>query len=101
MIKKVKIMSKKSQNFVQKSSKKSYPMTIVDLEEEVQDGIWDFTTQRLLEVDLVAVDHLAWILCAPCHNDERQVILDHRNHRMRNGFLFVCQTDVNVLLESL
>lgn len=52
-------------------------MSIVDLEEEIQDGIWNFTTQRLLEVDLVSIDHFAGILCTPCHNDKCQVILNH------------------------
>jgi hypothetical protein len=42
-----------------------YPMSIVKLEEETQDGIGDFATQRLLEVDLVTVDHFSGIFCSP------------------------------------
>jgi hypothetical protein len=42
-----------------------YPMSIVELEEETQDSIRDFATQRLLEVDLVTVDHFSGIFSSP------------------------------------
>lgn len=76
-------------------------MSIVDLEKEVQDGIWNFAAQRLLEVDLVSIDHLTRVLCTPCHDDKRQVILNHWDHGMRDCLLLVAQANVNVLLELL
>lgn len=55
-------------------------MAIVELKEEAENPVWNFAAQRLLEVDLIAVDHLAGVLCSPRQNDESQVILNHRDH---------------------
>lgn len=76
-------------------------MAVVELEEEAQDSVRDLAAQRLLEVDFVSVDHLAGILCAPRQDNERQVILDHRDHGVRDVLLFFGQSRVDVLLELL
>jgi hypothetical protein len=76
-------------------------MSIVKFEEETQDSVWNLTAQRLLEVDLVTIDHFTWILSSPRQNNKSQVILNHRNHSMRNVFLLFGQTSINVLLKFL
>lgn len=76
-------------------------MSIVESEEEAQDSVRNLAAQRLLEVNLVAVDHLAGILCSPRQNDKSQVILHHRDHRVGNVLLLLRQAGVNVLFEFL
>lgn len=78
-----------------------YPVSVVELEEEAQDSVGNLAAQRLLEVDFVSVDHLAGILCAPRQDDERQVVLDHRDHGVGDVLLFFGQSRVDVLLEPL
>lgn len=79
----------------------TYPVSVIELEEEAQNSVGDLAAQRLLEVDFVAVDHLAGILCAPRQDDESQVVLDHRDHGVRDVLLFFGQSRVDVLLELL
>ena len=79
----------------------AYPMTIVELEEEAQDCIGNFAAQRLLEVDFVSIDHLAGILASPCQDDECQMVLNHRDHGVRNVLLFFGEASVNVLIKLL
>lgn len=43
----------------------THPMTVVELEEEAQERVGNLAAERLLEVDLVSIDHLAGILCSP------------------------------------
>lgn len=74
-------------------------MSIVESKEEAQNCVRNFATQRLLEVDLVSIDHLSGVLCSPRQDDESQMVLDHRNHSMRNVLLFLGQSGVDVLLE--
>jgi hypothetical protein len=76
-------------------------MTVVELEEEAQDSVGDFASQRLLEVDLVSVDHLSRVLGSPRQDDEGQMVLDHGNHGVRNVLLLFGQASVDVLVESL
>jgi hypothetical protein len=76
-------------------------MSIVESEEEAQDGIWNLASQWLLEIDLVSIDHFCWVLSSPWQNNECQVILNHWNHGMRNVLLFLGQSSINVLFESL
>lgn len=76
-------------------------MTIVEPEEEAENGVRNLAAQRLLEVYLVTTDHFSGILCSPWQNDEGQMILHHWDHRMRNVLLFLSQSSVDVLLELL
>jgi hypothetical protein len=79
----------------------NYPMAVVESKEETQNSIRNFAAQRLLEVDLVSVDHLSGVLRSPRQNDESQMILNHGDHGVRNVFLFLGQTSINILFESL
>lgn len=80
---------------------KTYSMSIVELEEETQDGIWNFASQRLLEIDLVSIDHFSGIFRSPWKNDKGQMILNHGDHRMGNVLLFLGQSCINILFEFL
>lgn len=79
----------------------THPMTVVELEEEAQESVGNLTAERLLEVDLVSIDHLARILCSPWQDDECQMIFNHRDHGMRDVSLFLAQSSIDVLLELL
>lgn len=76
-------------------------MSIVEPEEKAQNRVGNFAAQRLLEVDLVAVDHLSRILRPPRQEYKRQVVLHHGDHGVRDVLLFLGQAGVDVLLELL
>lgn len=79
----------------------TYLAAVRELEEEVQDAVGDARAKGVLQVHLVALQHQVGVLCAPVEQHPHQVILNHRDGRVRNVLLFLRQTGVDVLLEAL
>ena len=72
-----------------------------ELEEEVQDAIGDAGAQGMLQIDLVALEHLVEVLGAPAGHHPDQVVLDHGYRRVGDGALLRAQAGVDVLAELL
>lgn len=82
-------------------SGRTYLAAVRELEEEVEDAVGDAGAQGVLQVDLVALQHQVGVLCAPVEEHPHQVVLNHRDGRVRNVLLLQRQAGVNVLLEAL
>lgn len=49
----------------------------------VKDGVGQTGVEGVLQVELVALEHAVRVLAAPPHHHPREVVLDHRDHRVR------------------
>lgn len=77
----------------------AYLATVRKLEEEVQNAVGNAQAERVLQVHLVALQHLLGVLGAPPEQHPRQMVLDHRDGGMRNVALVLRQRRIDVLLE--
>lgn len=77
----------------------AYLAAVRELEEEVQNAVGDAQSEGVLQVHLVALQHLLGVLGAPPEQHPRQVVLDHRDRRVRNVALLLRQRRIDVLLE--
>ena len=53
----------------------------------------------MLEIDLVPLEHLVEVLGTPAGDNPYEVVLDHRDRRVRDGLLLGAQACVDVLVE--
>lgn len=72
-----------------------------ELEEEVEYPVGYPGAERVLQVHLVALEHLVGVLGAPPHNHPREVVLDHRDGGVRHVALFGGEGVVQVVAEPL
>lgn len=74
---------------------------IRNLEEEIQKTVWQANAERILQVDLVALEHILGMLGAPPEQLPNQMVLDHCDHGMGNVALLLGQRRIEILLELL
>lgn len=73
----------------------------MELERPVQQAVGQPGAERMLQVHLVALQHQIGVLAAPHQQHPEQVVLDHRDHGVRNVALLLRQLRVQVLVELL
>ena len=76
----------------------TYLAAELEFEEEVQQRIRQTAAERVLQVDLVPLEHLFRVLAAPGQHHPDEMVLQHRNHRVGNVALLLGQGGVQVLV---
>jgi len=76
----------------------SYLATKGDLKEEVQNRVGQPQAEGVLQVDLVALEHIVRILGAPVEYDPDEMILQHGNRGVRHIPLLGGESRVQILL---
>lgn len=83
------------------SKRSSYLASVLELEEKVEQRVRQTASEGVLQVHLVALDHVLGVLAAPEQQHPVQVVLQHRDHRVGNVALFLGQGRVQILLVAL
>lgn len=76
----------------------SYLATERYLEEEVQNGVGQPQAEGMLQVDLVALEHIVRILGAPVEDNPDEMVLQHGNRGVRHIPLLGGESRVQILL---
>lgn len=65
-----------------------------EAEEEVEDAIGETTAERMLEIDLIALQQEVRVFGAPVEQNPNQMVLDHRNGGVGDVALLLSQCSI-------